>query len=461
MKRTKIALLYALVLLLGTGLFFTGCRKTESTAAASQEPEKVHLYHWSNEANAVGLLEAFNKEYAGKYELTYEKITDSATMTINTLLASGADITVMTQSSAVDLRQRVDSGIYMGMKKFFDREKLSYEGVFGEFIEQTQNINGDYYALPYCNNIYMVYFNKKIFDANGIPYPDPNWTWADFREIARKLTKGSGSNKTYGVHVSHENAGVWELWGTIAQQKLGEFWYYNPDFKSTRFDAPEMRESLQFFYEMFMVDKSIVPYDEYITFRYNDGPTGVRALAEGKFAMWIMPVYGCLYLNANYGPVVEGTDVIGLANLPRPVGAPSSVSVCYTSTSSIPANVKNPEGAWTLIKYISIEHPEYFAGPKTMHPGIQFKSAAEAKVFDDIIFRNHPGLDYDMAMKVMALPRNLVTRDNTVSQGQAKINNLINTNMSLVFNGEMTVDAALRDLKTKGDQFIAEDLRSK
>ena len=30
--------------------------------------------------------------------------------------------------------------------------------------------------------------------------------------------------------------------------------------------------------------------------------------------------------------------------------------------------------------------------------------------------------------------------------------------MALVFNGEMSVDEALADLKTKGDQYIQEDM---
>ena len=56
---------------------------------------------------------------------------------------------------------------------------------------------------------------------------------------------------------------------------------------------------------------------------------------------------------------------------------------------------------------------------------------------------------------------NEISRDNTITQGQGRIIDLMNSTMSLVFNGDMSVDAALRDLKTRGDQFIAEDLRSR
>jgi multiple sugar transport system substrate-binding protein len=404
------------------------------------------------------LLEAFNKEYAGKYEMVYEKLADARTMTINTALSSGAPITVMTQSSAFDLRQRADSGIYMGLKQFLDKEGWTYEGVFGKSLAETQNINGDYYSIPYCNNIHMLWFNKKMFDEAGVPYPDPNWTWADFRETARKLTKGSGANKVYGamIDVGHPDGDLG--WSYIARQKLGSFWYYNPDFKSTRFDNPAMKESLQFFYDLVMVDKTCMPLDEYTALRLNDDATSVNGLYSGRYAMLVNPVYNCLYLNKSYGEVPPGTD-IGMTNIPRPAGSPGPVAPTYTSQACIPANVKNPEAAWVTLKYITVDHAELFAGPKAMHPAYQFKTVDEANAFNDIIFRDHPGLDYDMAMKVMAMPRALISGDNTIVQGQSKINELIKATMSLVFNGEMGVDAALKELKTKGDQYIADDLR--
>jgi multiple sugar transport system substrate-binding protein len=454
--KMKMVILAAAILFASASVFAGGAGEKASAPAA--KVQKVYFYAWTNPDNMVPLLNAFNKDFAGKYEMVYQKLADARTMTINTALSSGEPVDVMTQSGAFDLRQRADSGIYLGLKKFFDKEKLTYEAVFGKSIEETQNIKGDYYSLPYCNNINMVFFNKKMFDAAGLPYPDANWTWDDFRAIARKLTKGSGANKVYGamLDVAHPDGDMY--WASIAQQKLGSFWYYNKDFKSTRFDAPEMKESLQFFYDMYMVDQSCMPLAEYKALRLQDDATAMNGLYSGRYAMWIAPVYGCLYLNKSYGAIPAGTD-IGMTNFPRPAGSAGPSTVCYSSQASVPANVKNPEASWAAIKYICIDRADLFAGPKAMHPGYQFKNVAEANAFNKIIFSDHPGFDFDMAMKIMALPRTLISRDNTHIEGQAKINDLIKSAMSLVFNGEMSVDAALKDLKTKGDQYIAADLK--
>jgi multiple sugar transport system substrate-binding protein len=210
-----------------------------------------------------------------------------------------------------------------------------------------------------------------------------------------------------------------------------------------------------------MVDKSCMPYEEYTPLQFYSISIGINnGLTSGRFAMYVAPVFGNLYLNKSYGDIPLGAD-IGMVNFPRPAGSSGPVTTSYASSASIPANVENPEASWTAIKYICIDRADLFAGSKAMHPGYQFKTIEEANKFNNIIFgnRNRPGFDYDMAMKIMALPRTIISLDNTHVEGQAKINDLIRANMSRVFNGEMTVDAALRDLKAKGDQYITEDLR--
>ena len=132
-----------------------------------------------------------------------------------------------------------------------------------------------------------------------------------------------------------------------------------------------------------------------------------------------------------------------------------SITTCYTSTVSIPANCDNPEAAWEALKYICFERADLFAGVKAMNPGYLLKTDEEKEEFYNIIFEEKPGLDYDMAMSVMAQDRTLVSKDCTVSQGQTEITDLMNEVMSLVFTGEMGVDEALEKLKTDGDAAIA------
>ncbi len=446
MKSCKKILMGVLVLVMVFSFVSNGLASGAAT---------LHFFAWTNPDNMKPLLEAFNKDFASKYELVYDKLADAATLTINTALSSGVPMDVMTQASAMDLRVRADDQVYLGLKQFFDKEGWSYADKMGSSIEQTMNINGDYYAIPYCNNINMVFFNKKMFDEAGVPYPQEGWTWEDFRQTAIKLTHGEGADKVYGamMDLCAENGD--NYWDTIARQKLGAFAYYTKDFTATTFDTPEMKESLDFFYKLTMEDKCIVPLSDYTALQYNKDPTGMAGLYNGKFAMWVAPVYGCLYLNASYGEIPEGTD-IGLADLPTVDGG-KPISICYTSTASIPANSANPEAAWEVLKYITLSHADLFAGPKAMHPGYQLKTEEEKTNFNSLIFKGKPGLDYDMAMSVMARDRDLVSKDTTIRAGQVAINDAIRNYMTLVFNGEMTPADALAQIKTEGDAAIKAD----
>ncbi len=55
-------------------------------------------------------------------------------------------------------------------------------------LESTM-MDGKHYGIPFATNCTALYYNKDMFDAAGIDYPDENTTWDEFREMAKALTK--------------------------------------------------------------------------------------------------------------------------------------------------------------------------------------------------------------------------------------------------------------------------------
>ncbi len=55
-------------------------------------------------------------------------------------------------------------------------------------MESTM-MDGKHYGIPFATNCTALFFNKDMFDAADIAYPDENTTWDQFREMAKKLTK--------------------------------------------------------------------------------------------------------------------------------------------------------------------------------------------------------------------------------------------------------------------------------
>lgn len=59
-------------------------------------------------------------------------------------------------------------------------------------------VNDKLYGMPNGSQTMVMYYNKDIFDKNGIKYPTDNWTWDEFKEKAKALSYGEGDSKVYG-----------------------------------------------------------------------------------------------------------------------------------------------------------------------------------------------------------------------------------------------------------------------
>lgn len=55
-------------------------------------------------------------------------------------------------------------------------------------LESTM-ADGKHYGIPFATNCTALFYNKDLFDAAGIDYPNEDTTWEEFREMAKALTK--------------------------------------------------------------------------------------------------------------------------------------------------------------------------------------------------------------------------------------------------------------------------------
>lgn len=68
----------------------------------------------------------------------------------------------------------------------------------GEFYSQALNalsFNGKIYAIPRDVSNLVLFYNKDLFDKNGVSYPSDNWTFEEFLNKAKQLSK----NGNFGV----------------------------------------------------------------------------------------------------------------------------------------------------------------------------------------------------------------------------------------------------------------------
>ncbi len=69
-----------------------------------------------------------------------------------------------------------------------------------DYFENVVNIarrDRSLYAIPVDFTPLVVYYNKRLFDQAGVPYPSENWTWDEFLAKAKRLTKGEQYGFTF------------------------------------------------------------------------------------------------------------------------------------------------------------------------------------------------------------------------------------------------------------------------
>jgi multiple sugar transport system substrate-binding protein len=93
-------------------------------------------------------------------------------------------------------------GVLRDLSPFINGANSVNLGDFYGPIMDIGRIDGGIYTFPKDFSTLAIYYNKDIFDAAGIPYPTNDWTWDEFRDIARRLTvfDANGKVERWGAH---------------------------------------------------------------------------------------------------------------------------------------------------------------------------------------------------------------------------------------------------------------------
>lgn len=211
-------------------------------------------------------------------------------------------------------------------KSGFDKSK------YPASILESYSFNGKQYGGPFYYDSIGLFYNKDMFDAAGIPYPDASWDWNKLREVSQQLTKAPNQ---YGMV-------VW--WSS--QEQTFNFIFSNggevvADNKCQISEQPAV-EAVQYLVDLIYKDKvSQEPA------AMGDDPT--TFFQQGKAAMITT---GSWNVNA-YKKSITGFKW-DVAPLPK---APTGKSVSVVSGLGNVANAKtqHPDEAWAWINFIASE----------------------------------------------------------------------------------------------------------
>ena len=168
-------------------------------APAMAEEQTLTWALWDLESTAYwrALAEGYEASHPGTHvEMIDLGSTDYMTSLATQLAGGNGELDVLSIKDIPGYANLINLEVLEPMNGHLTTPEESFGGV----LEQLTAADGNYYAVPFRSDFWVVFYNKDIFDAAGVPYPTNDMTMEQFDEIARAVTSGEGAEKIYGNH---------------------------------------------------------------------------------------------------------------------------------------------------------------------------------------------------------------------------------------------------------------------
>lgn len=284
--------------------------------------------------------------------------------------------------------------------------------------------NGKHYALPKDFDTVGLWYNKQLFDAAGVKYPDTSWNWTTLRDAARKLT-----NPAKGV------------WGIAAQMANQEGFYntipqnggyvISPDRKSSGYDTPATIGGLQFWINLIQ-DKSSPTLAQ-----MTDTPA-LSLFESGKVAMMYTGSWNAIEFATNS----YTKDKVDVTVLPQ---GQRRATVIHGLGNVINANTQHPQEAWEFVKFLgSKEAAGIQAKTGTVIPAYNGTQADWVKAYPNF----HVQAYIDELAYAIPFP---------ISKNTAAWEDVETKVLNQVWAGQLSVDAGAKQLAQQMNQILAQE----
>lgn len=347
-RRSMAAALAVVALLVGACGTSTSSPSVAASVKASGSPTAVASGSASAAASIEYAIWGDPAEIASQTKLVesfeaanptiHVKVTvadwDSYWTKLLTGLAGGAapDVFAMDGPLFPDYQAR---SVLLDLTPYISRDAFDLTQLADQGVAVFKGPDGDQYGLPRDLNVIALYYNKTMFDAAGIAYPDDSWDWARLVEVGKRLTKdanGDGKTDQWGLYT--ETTDMENYWLSLVWQSGGDF--FKPDGTSTALTTPEAARGIQFLQDLIYKDKILA--EPAIFAQTGD------AFEQGLAAMevngsWLVPTHEAAGLHFGIAPLPKGPA--GRYTSVNPTGA-----VVYRGT-------KSPDAAWEFVKFLA------------------------------------------------------------------------------------------------------------
>jgi len=182
-------------------IFAQGGSEAKSTPASSTQPQTIRFISYAGYHNAmVAAIKGFEDSHPGVTveleDYPFAQLLDAIDIKMGSK-DSNYDVIL---TDAPMITGYAYHGFIIPLDKYFSKEDLAK---FAPALVDSSMYNGKFYSAVLKNSSNVLFYNKKLLDAAGVPYPsaDPakRMTWEQIVDICQKVQKVSGDPSVYGL----------------------------------------------------------------------------------------------------------------------------------------------------------------------------------------------------------------------------------------------------------------------
>ena len=416
----------------GAAAALTACGGSSSSTAASSAapagsaassetasgPVTLQWAIWDKESTAY--WQAMADGYMASHkDVTIEMVdlgsTDYMTV-LATQLAGSADLDVLTIKDIPGYANLINLDYLKPLNDVLTRDTADFNGT----IEQLTTDDGNFYAVPFRSDFWVLYYNKDLFDAAGVEYPSNDMTMEEYDALARKMTSGEGDQKVYGCHYH-----TWRSAVSLFSILDGEHTIIdgNYDFMKPTYDMIIAQQNDGICMDYGYLKTSSLHYS--------------AAFENQQCAMLNMGSWFIATLQT-YMKDAETKFKWGIAKYPHPAGAPAGSTLGTVTSLAINVDSPKAEAAADFINWcVSAEGAEAIAKTGT------FPACGSAATSE--IIKSSEGFPTDAA-SVEALSTAAVYLEMPYTQYASDIETILNAEHDAIMTMSETVDEGIQNM---------------
>ena len=242
-----------------------------------------------------------------------------------------------------------DYGKLADLTDLYDHEDPEYyRKHFSDIsLDNVKGSDGRIYGVPKDKDSVCLVYNRELFDAAGLSYPDDTWTWSDLVDASQTIYDKTGK---YGyMAYADEQLGYWNF----VYQAGG--YILNEDKTRAGFDQPATRKGMEF----------------YIGLQSHEWCPDQNYFAETNPGTAFISEQGAMYLEGNWNLMsmmennkdMEGKwDVAVLPKCPDPLNGDGRATISNGLCYATGAKGKKLEHAKDFLKFAGSEEGQRAQG---------------------------------------------------------------------------------------------------